>query len=392
MKQEQMTREAVLSQLPSSSLITHYSASIQSGDEAADSVETSNSRENLVRSAMSSMASAIRLMKQAIGDENESYLLGYTDATVDMISGKTDSPCDKSEPLTFFKFIESLARRYRILGKFRTAETLFTTLESLKRFRRNLDFMPEEIDNELIEDYNAYLQAQGLRLNTISFYNRVLRACYNRAVRKGLAPQRHPFQNVYTGQGKTVKRAIPIAAIKRIKNLDLSASPSLAQARDLFLFSFYTRGMSFIDMAYLRKTDISRGILSYRRRKTGQQLYIKWERCMQEIAERYRSRNSPYLLPIITNLQRDERIQVLSAQRVTNNRLKKIGIMARAGKDLTMYVSRHSWASIAHSKQIPLSVISEGMGHDSEATTRIYLANLNASIIDEANEEILRAL
>lgn len=57
-----------------------------------------------------------------------------------------------------------------------------------------------------------------------------------------------------------------------------------------------------------------------------------------------------------------------------------------------MYVARHTWASVARSKHIPISVISEGMGHDSEVTTQIYLASLDHSVVDRANAMILRGL
>ena len=56
------------------------------------------------------------------------------------------------------------------------------------------------------------------------------------------------------------------------------------------------------------------------------------------------------------------------------------------------YIFRHSWASIAKSKNIPISVISEGMGHDSEMTTQIYLASLDNAVVDRANAQILKDL
>lgn len=342
-------------------------------------------REELMRTAMASMASAFRLIKQAVGDADEGGLPAMAEASIDIIA-------EHPVGITFFKFAESIVSRLHSQGKFRTSEAHRSTLESFKRFREYIDLMPYEIDSELIEDYNVYLRAEGLCLNTVSFYNRVLRACYNRAVGKGLTPQRQPFQNVYTGLEKTAKRAISMKAVRRIKALDLTDFPNLAKARDLFLFSFYTRGMSFIDMAYLKKSDISRGILSYRRRKTGQQLYIKWEWCMQEVVNRYGIDDSPYLLPIITSHLKSERLQISSAQRILNIHLKKVGRLAKVGIALTMYVSRHSWASIARNKRIPLSIISEGMGHDSEATTRIYLSRLDASLVDEANGMILSEL
>ena len=105
---------------------------------------------------------------------------------------------------------------------------------------------------DLIAEYEAYLKGRGNSPNTISFYMRILKAVYNRATEDGLTEQRHPFRSVYTGVEKTLKRAISLGDLKCIKGLDLSLKPNLDFARDMFLFCFYTRGMSFIDMAYLR--------------------------------------------------------------------------------------------------------------------------------------------
>ena len=135
-------------------------------------------------------------------------------------------------------------------------------------FRDGQDVPLDGINSDLMLMYEAYLKTRDVRMNTISFYMRNLRAVYNRAVEKGLTAQTYPFRHVYTGVEKTVKRAIPIIAIKELKELDLSLKPSLDFARDMFMFSFYTRGMSFIDMAYLKKSDLKNGILTYRRRKT----------------------------------------------------------------------------------------------------------------------------
>jgi len=287
--------------------------------------------------------------------------------------------------------MESVIIQLKRLNRERTAETYTAMLNSFMRFRKDNDALLDEINSDLMMEYEAYLKMQGVTMNTVSFYMRILRAVYNRAVEKGLTEQRNPFRHVYTGIDKTVKRAIPLKAIKRIKELDLSLKPSLDFARDMFLFSFYTRGMSFIDMAYLRKKDLQNGFLSYRRRKTGQQLFIRWEKCMQEIIDKYPGTGTDYLLPII-RASGNERQQYRNALRLVNNKLKEISAMTGLQTNLTMYVSRHSWASAAKSKNVPISIISEGMGHDSEATTQIYLASLDSSLIDKANGMILKNL
>lgn len=292
---------------------------------------------------------------------------------------------------SLFSFMHGVIAQLKQLGRVRTSETYTATLNSFMAFREEQDVPLDGISSNLMLLYEAYLKARGVRMNTISFYMRNLRAVYNRAVEKGLTPQNNPFRHVYTGVDKTVKRAIPIKAIKALKDLDLSVKPTLDFARDLFLFSFYTRGMSFVDMAYLKKSDLQNGILTYRRRKTGQQLTIKWEKCMEEIVAKYPQNETIYLLPIIKE-QSNERKQYDNALHLVNYRLKELSTLLKLQRPLTMYVARHSWASAAKAKNVPLSVISEGMGHDSEATTHIYLASLETSVVDKANKMILGLL
>lgn len=292
---------------------------------------------------------------------------------------------------SFFSFMHGVIAQLKQLGKVRTSETYTATLNSFMAFREEQDVPLDGISSDLMLLYEAFLKARGVRMNTISFYMRNLRAVYNRAVEKGLTPQNNPFRHVYTGVDKTVKRAIPIKAIKAIKDLDLSMKPSSDFARDMFLFSFYTRGMSFVDMAYLKKSDLQNGILTYRRRKTGQQLTIKWEKCMEEIVAKYPQNKTIYMLSIIKE-QGDERRQYDNALHLVNYRLKELSKVLKLQRPLTMYVARHSWASAAKAKNVPLSVISEGMGHDSEATTQIYLASLETSVVDKANKMILGLL
>ncbi len=292
----------------------------------------------------------------------------------------------------FISFARNLAGQLRQIGRQRTAETYTTAVNSFTRFREGRDVFLDEMDSDLITAYEAYLKSVDICPNSSSFYMRNLRAIYNRAVEKELTVQRYPFKHVYTGIDKTVKRAVPLKVIRRIRDLDLTLQPDVGLARDLFMFSFYMRGMSFVDMAFLKKKDLQNGILSYRRRKTNQQLSVKWERPMQELVDKYDTSGTPYLLPIITDGEKDGQRQYRNQAHRVNRNLKKIGRQLGLAVPLTSYVARHGWASIARSKNIPLAIISEAMGHDSENTTRIYLASLDASAVDKANSLILKSL
>ena len=314
---------------------------------------------------------------------------GGNSYTAEDVVAKYLSPADEC---CFVSFARNLAGQLRQIGKRCTAETYTTAVNSFARFRSERDILLDEVDSDLMAAYEAYLKSIGICPNSISFYMRNLRAIYNRAVDKGLTVQHHPFRYVYTGIDKTVKRAVPLDIIRQIRDMDLSMHPMMDYARDVFLFSFYTRGMSFVDMAFLKKNDLQDGILSYRRHKTNQRLIIKWERPMQELIDKYNTAGSPYLLPIIKNNGKDERLQYKNEAHRINRCLRKIGKLLGLVIPLTTYVARHGWASIAKSKNVPIATISEAMGHDSENTTRIYLASLDTSVVDKANSLILKSL
>lgn len=304
---------------------------------------------------------------------------------------------------SMLNFMENIITKLRCNGKTRTSETYLSTMRSFGKFllsRTNMtwvrpdgDIMLENITSETMEAYEAWLRRRGVSPNTTSFYIRILRAVYNRAVEQEITKNKYPFKHVYTGIGKTIKRALPLRIIKTIKAMNLSDAPKLEFARDMFLMSFFLRGMSFIDMAYLRKDNLDNGRLTYRRRKTGQLLVIRWTDEMQHLLNKYPPNESPYLLPIIPdNVPDDEYHAYRKVCYNINHNLKKIGRMIGIETQLTLYVARHSWASAAKNKGIPLHVISEGMGHDSETTTRIYLASLDTSVVDNANSIILSSL
>jgi integrase len=296
-----------------------------------------------------------------------------------------------SQEHTLFIFMQREIAQLQQRGKIRTSETYQTTLNSYRNYRNGEDIMLDNITSDEMQLYEGSMTARGLCSNTTSFYMRILRAVYNKAVEKGMTEQKYPFKHVYTGISKTVKRAISLNDIKRVKALDLPANTSLSLARDLFLFSFYTRGMTFVDMAHLRCKDVQCNCITYRRQKTGQLLTIKIEKCTQEIINRYHSPDSDYVFPIIKTAGNEYR-EYKNALKLINVRLKQIGRMIGTPIKLTTYVGRHSWGSAAKTNNIPISVISESMGHDNETTTQIYLASLDTSVIDQANAKILKKL
>ena len=251
------------------------------------------------------------------------------------------------------------------------------------------------MNESLVCDYEVYLIKRGLVRNSISFYMRILRAVYNRAVKKHWVVQSHPFDNVYTGIDRTQKRAISENWISKMYKIILPENSAIELARDLFIFSYCTRGMAFVDMANLKKSNIKHGCIWYSRHKTSQPLCIRIESEIKRLIDKYKRKtpDTPYIFPI---LQGDDALLDFKRYHIGlnnyNRLLKKLAGEVGMECNLTSYVARHSWATSARNHHIPISVISAGLGHESEKTTEIYLKRLENSLVDSANLEIIRQL
>ena len=305
----------------------------------------------------------------------------------------TKSNLKSSMTLTAYmqQLIETLTER----GRLGTARNYRRTLNSISACFSDTSPMLSDISENFIATYNAYLQHRGVVRNTISFYMRILRAVYNKAVAQGLVnpPRRSPFADVYTGVDRTHNRAVGSDIIALLVRLDLSASPALALARDIFIFSFCTRGMAFVDIAFLRTSDIHDNHIRYARHKTSQRISVHIEPPVHDIIRRYSSTTSDYIFPIITTADpRRAYAQYQVALNYHNRLLKRLGAMIGIKESLSTYTARHSWATVARDCGVPVSVISAGMGHSSERTTQIYLASLDNSAIDAANSRIIAGI
>ena len=276
---------------------------------------------------------------------------------------------------TVFVFLHEQATKKEQMKRLGTARTYGNAYRRFKAFREDVDLSFDELTPDMIECYEAWLIDRRLKQNSIRCYLRTLNTLLCKAVAEGLLSNRNLFSRVRLSYVKTTKRAISEKELKVIANLELPKHSTMALARDIFMFSFYMRGMPFVDIAYLRKTDLKNGMWTYCRRKTNQCLMVEWEKAQQKILDRYahQTENGPYLLPIINKEDGTEYLQYQRMQTNINRALKKIGEMAELKMPLTTYVARHTWASVARDMNIPISIISEGMGHNSIKTTQVYL-------------------
>ena len=249
----------------------------------------------------------------------------------------------------------------------------------------------------MIKRYEESLLQKGRRHNTISAYMRMLRSIFNQAYQQGIPdtiPADELFRFVFTGYEPTAKRAISPALIRRLSQLNLEHSPHLRFSRDLFLLSFYLRGIPFVDLVHLRKTDMKHNTIYYYRRKTRQQLSVYLEPYAAEILRRTPT-STPPLLTFYPYSHRSVRKATGSTKAhcvFTNQHLHRLSKMLRLSVPLTSYVARHSWATTAKEEGVAIAMISEGLGHSSEKVTHVYLSSFNNNAMSKANRKVISTI
>lgn len=294
---------------------------------------------------------------------------------------------------SFYLFVEQEIKHAHMAGQHSTARNYQTALNSFRLFCHSNIISFKDITSKLTSAYEQWLKQRGVCLNTISCYMRSLRSVYNKAIEQGLIEAKQPFRKVYTGVERTTKRGIDKTSIRKLQELPLQIGTPHFLARDLFIFSLSACGMPFVDMAYLKKSQIKNGYISYYRHKTGKQIHIKIENCMQQIIERYQNSPTEYLFPIIHSSQPQAAYRnYRTGVGYYNRLLKQLAKQSHISENLTSYVTRHSWASFAYEDNVELPIISKALGHTLPQTTLIYIKDINDAALEKANHKIISKL
>ncbi len=304
---------------------------------------------------------------------------------------------DKSKSATgssFFDFanvqIEALVASHQI----GTARSYKGVCNVLRTFRNGKDLSFQEITYDFLRKFEASHLGKGNSYNGLSVYLRAIRAIYNKAIKsKVIDKSLYPFTDYKIKEVPTEKRALNWDLLKIVIELDLSQDHSCFHARNYFLASYMMYGMNFIDMAFLKKSDIKNGRVQYRRQKTAKLYDIKISDSLEHILSFYKDLNpaSDFIFPIIkrdTPLLQSKDIQW--ARKRYNKKLKELAALCGIEKILTSYVSRHSFATQAQTLNIPIKAISTMLGHSDLKTTEIYLESLPTNVLDDFNEQILK--
>jgi integrase len=294
----------------------------------------------------------------------------------------------------------------------------------------------DKITVSFCNEWEETLRSTGATDNTLSNRFRTLRAVLNRAIANQYAkPDAYPFARNAAEKHKfsvgkfdtsTQKRAIDRDEVRKVENYlptgvytpeqfpgirnakaiasqkNTAEVKRLTLAKNVFLFSFYGGGINFVDLAKLRWSNLATEAdgtirLIYVRQKTGGKFTLKLLPTVAVIVELYKaetfSDQNSYVFPILNALQHKTETQINNRLHKmlgqVNKDLKTLGEQAGITTPLTTYVARHSFATALRKAGTATAVISQAMGHKTEAVTAIYLDNFASQTIDDAFNALL---
>jgi len=313
-----------------------------------------------------------------------------------LTSNKPKPSITKSLP--FKTFAEQLVEDMLSVNQTGNAIVYRTTINRFTAFATNPKLRFNDIDYTLLDGFKRHLLKDGVKQNTISNYFRTLRAIYNKAIKAKVADRtKYPFLDITVKSERTAKRAIIIDDLKAIATIRFPPKSRKWHAQNYFLLSFCLIGASFTDLAYLTPSNIRKGRLTYKRRKTGKELSIKLQPYTENLLKQYINSNSKYLLPVVPANVREDGLQAkaIIAQwiKTTNKWLGNIVKDCKLDCEVTTYVARHSWATTAKRLEFSVELIAEAMGHEhGNRITNIYLDSFDQSVIDEANAKVISCI
>ena len=366
-----------------------------------------NDKDKKVRSSFPNSGMVNASIRKALSNattliaENQNEIQNLSTSELkDLIHRKLfgDEPKSIKASTFFFKYTEEQIDRLRIANRIGTADSYKQTLTSFQKFLDYTDIPLSKINLKFILYYEAECKGNGMKVNSIGVYLRTLRAIINRAINDGiLSRDKYAFNNYSIKSEKTAKRAISKEEIQKIVALELKPDTRLWHSLNYFIFMFHLRGMNYIDLAYLKFENLVEGRVEYRRIKTGKLYSVKLTEKAQAIIDLYikdrKYKANEYVFPILPKELRNdlekERTKFKDKRKYFNKDLKKIAKQCDIDVNLTTYVTRHTWASLAKFAGIAPAIIGESLGHSDLKTTQTYLANFENEELDDANDLIV---
>ncbi|MFK8281616.1 tyrosine-type recombinase/integrase [Capnocytophaga cynodegmi] len=280
---------------------------------------------------------------------------------------------------SFFNFFEEVINEMTIKESFYSVQVYKAVFNKLKEFSSFLNF--SDINPIWAKDYQQWAIKKGNKLNTANANLKVVKAVLNKAVRLEII-DKNPLRNYEMKYTNTSKDFLTYEEIKKIeKAVFPERNRNWSLARDVFLFSFFSAGMRFGDICKLKWENITENEIVYVMgksiKRSGAKRFLPLNSKTLNILEKYKNSNSVFVFPMLNGLEKADKQRIVS--RISscnldlNRALKKIAKFVFIEKNLSLHISKHSFADYAVKNNVDLLHISKLLGHTKLATTEHYL-------------------
>lgn len=296
----------------------------------------------------------------------------------------------------FNEFMTKVISELKEEERYATAHIHQSALNAFTDFCKSKNIFFNQVNRVTLKKFESHLRNKQLSWNTVSTYMRALRSDYNKAVDQNLAQDNSRlFRHVFTGVKNNVKRALePEEMNKLLYGTPPKALPQeLEQCRAWANLTFQLRGMPFVDLAHLHKSDLQGNTLSYLRCKTGSEIVVDIPPSAIELINKYQTTDpdSPYLLPILSGKVTGEKkyTEYQLVLRNMNYNLMRLATKCGVTAKVSSYTTRHTWATLAKYCNFSEQLICDAMGHSSVKVTETYLKSFKGEEISKANMTII---
>ena len=307
-----------------------------------------------------------------------------------MLSGKPQGEASETFQVFADKIIQQMMEANRV-GNALVYQTAVNRL--ITYCGKDVSF--EEVNYKLLDQFSHHLATSGLKINSVSNYFRSIRAIYNKAIKMKVVNRSfYPFYDISIKSEKTAKRAILKDDITKLLQIHVEKNSTCWKSLNYFMLSFFLRGISFTDLAYLKRSNIVDGRIEYKRRKTHKNYSVKLFPVAESIINQMHDPGSDYLLPIIPigvteDSVRAKRI-IQQCIKTTNKYLKKLSAECGLLNSIQTYTSRHSFATIAKRMGYSNDLVAESLGHEfGNKITNIYLDTFDTDVLDSMHQHVI---
>lgn len=360
---------------------TGYNVPKENWDDKRSRVKGTHPLKDKINSVIQDMvAQAERYIAQCRVNQKPIQLDEIFDDQEEKVEGTADQTAN------FSWFLRKLCDELRMRGKPISARNLEKNVKHLEKWKGGEVTYNDLLADGALVDFERFCREELKHINNTRASNfATLQQKWNQAASRGFAPARNPFKAYKIQREKTKKERLTLEEVYALWNYK-STRPNRNLVRDMFLFSYFCRGIRLDNVLSLKKSDITKKEVHFVMVKSKKPAYEELNPWLLAIIDRYKDTPGPYLFPLLGDQEFDrssiEWVKKKNSLGTNiNNALRVILRELGIKKKITFHCARHTFAHLMLKQGAPAEAIKEALGHADISTTHRYMGELDNSVV-----------